>query len=167
MGSTELVVGAGPAYISRHKEAAMRDRLTAETKAALKAQNKPRLSALRLISAALQQADIAAKKPIPDAEIPAVLHRMIKQRRESLAIYVQAGRKVQADQEATEIAVIEEFLPRPMSEAEARAAVAAAIEEVGAASAKDMGKVMGALKARYAGRMDFAKASAWVKERFP
>jgi uncharacterized protein YqeY len=143
----------------------MRDRLTAATKAALKAQDKPRLSALRLISAALQQADIAAKKPIPDPEIPAVLQRMIKQRRESLAIYAQAGRKAQADQEAVEIAVIEEFLPQPMNEAEARAAVAAAIEEVGAASAKDMGKVMGALKARYAGRMDFAKASLWVKER--
>jgi len=143
----------------------MRDRLTAETKAALKAQDKPRLSALRLISAALQQADIAAKKPIPDPDIPAVLQRMIKQRRESFAIYAQAGRKAQADQEAAEIAVIEEFLPRPMSEAEARVAVAAAIEEVGAASARDIGKVMGALKARYAGRLDFAKASAWVKER--
>src|SRR5215831_12302355 len=167
MRSTELVVGAAAAYISRHKEASMRDRLTAATKAALKAQDKPRLSALRLISAALQQADIAAKKPIPDPEIPAVLQRMIKQRREAFAIYSQAGRKAQADQEAGEIAVIEEFLPRAMSEVEARAAVAAAIEEVGAASAKDMGKVMGALKARYAGRMDFAKASAWVKERLP
>ena len=143
----------------------MRDRLTAETKAALKAQDKPRLSALRLISAALQQADIAAMKPIPDPDIPAVLHRMIKQRREALAIYAQAGRKAQADQEAAEIAVIEEFLPPPLGEAEAQAAVAAAIAEVGAASARDIGKVMGALKARYAGRLDFGKASAWVKER--
>ena len=142
----------------------MRDRLKAETNAALKAQNKPRLSALRLISAALQQVDIAARKPVPDAEIPAVLQRMIKQRRESLAAYQQAGRKQQADQEAAEIAVIEEFLPKQMSEAEAREVVAATIKEVGAGSPKEMGKVMAALKARYAGRMDFAKASGWVKD---
>ena len=142
----------------------MRDRLKAETNAALKAQNKPRLSALRLISAALQQADIAARKPVPDTEIPAVLQRMIKQRRESLTAYLQAGRKQQADQEAAEIAVIEEFLPKQMSEAEAREVVAATIKEVGAGSPKEMGKVMAALKARYAGRMDFAKASGWVKD---
>ena len=145
----------------------MRDRLKAETNAALKAQNKPRLSALRLISAALQQADIAARKPVPDTEIPAVLQRMIKQRRESLAAYQQAGRKQQADQEAAEIAVIEEFLPKQMSEAEAREVVAATIKEVGAGSPKEMGKVMAALKARYAGRMDFAKASGWVKDLLP
>jgi uncharacterized protein len=142
----------------------MRERLMAETKAALKAQNKPRLSALRLISAALQERDIAAKASIPDSEVPALLQKMIKQRRESLAIYEKAGRKEQAQQEATEIAVIEEFLPKQMSEAEAKDAVAAAIKEAGATSAKDMGKVMGALKARYAGRMDFAKASGLVKE---
>ena len=142
----------------------MRDRLRAETNAALKAQNKPRLSALRLISAALQQSDIAAKAAIPEQEIPALLQKMIKQRRESLAIYEKAGRTEQAQQEATEIAVIEEFLPKQMSEAEAREAVAAAVKEVGAASPKEMGKVMAALKERYAGRMDFGKASGWVKE---
>ena len=142
----------------------MRDRLKAETKAALKAQNKPRLSALRLISAALQQADIAARKPVPDAEIPTVLQRMIKQRRESLAAYRQAGRTQQADQEAAEITVIEEFLPKQMSEAEAQAAVAATIKQVGAANLREIGKVMNALKERYAGRMDFAKASGWAKD---
>jgi len=142
----------------------MRDRLRAETNAALKAQDKPRLSALRLISAALQQSDIVAKSAIPDAEIPAVLQKMIKQRRESLAIFEKAGRKEQAQQEATEIAVIEEFLPKQMSEAEAKEAVAALVKEVGAASPKEMGKVMAALKERYAGRMDFGKASALVKE---
>jgi uncharacterized protein len=142
----------------------MRDRLRAETSAALKAQNKPRLSALRLISAALQQSDIAAKTALPDAEIPALLQKMIKQRRESLAIYEKAGRTEQAQQEATEIAVIEEFLPKQMSEAEARDAIAAAIKDVGAASPKEMGKVMAALKERYTGRMDFGKASALVKE---
>jgi uncharacterized protein YqeY len=90
---------------------------------------------------------------------------MIKQRRESLAIYQKAGRAEQAQQEAAEIAVIEEFLPRQMSEDEARSAIAAVVDEVGAASPKEMGKVMAALKERYAGRMDFGKASAWVKER--
>ena len=142
----------------------MRDRLRAETNAALKAQDKPRLSALRLISAALQQSDIVAKAAIPDAEIPAVLQKMIKQRRESLATFEKAGRKEQAQQEATEIAVIEEFLPKQMSEAEAKEAVAAVVKEVGAASPKEMGKVMAALKERYAGRMDFGKASGLVKE---
>lgn len=142
----------------------MRNRLMAETKAALKAGNKRRLSALRLISAALQQADIASRTSVPDSEIPALLQKMIKQRRESLAIYEKAGRKEQAEQEAGEIAVIEEFLPRQMSEAEAKEAIAALIEETGAAGPKEMGKVMGALKQRYAGQMDFGKASALVKE---
>ena len=143
----------------------MRDRLMAETKAALKAQNKQRLSALRLISAALQERDIAARAAIPDSEVPALLQKMIKQRREAHAIYEKAGRTEQAGQEAAEIAVIEEFLPRQMSEAEAREAVAAAVKETGAASVKEMGKVMAALKERYAGRMDFGKASALVKEQ--
>lgn len=142
----------------------MRDRLAAESKAALKSQDKQRLSALRLITAALQQADIAAKAALPDQEIPALLQRMIKQRRESLAIYEKAGRTDQARQEAAEIAVIEEFLPQQMSEAEAKAAIAAVVKEVGAASPKEMGKVMGLLKERYAGRMDFGKASGQVKE---
>jgi uncharacterized protein YqeY len=142
----------------------MRDRLMAETNAALKAQNKPRLSALRLIRAALQERDNAPTGPIPDQDIPALLQKMVKQRRESLAIYEKAGRTEQAQQEATEIAVIEEFLPKQMSEADAREAVAAVVKEVGAASPKEMGKVMAALKERYAGRMDFAKASALVKE---
>jgi len=143
----------------------MRDRLMAETKAALKAQDKARLSALRLISAALQQADIASRSTLPDQDIPAVLQKMIKQRRESLAIYEKAGRTEQAAQEAGEIAVIEEFLPKQMSDAEAREAIAAAVKDVGATSPKEMGKVMAALKERYVGRMDFGRASALVKEQ--
>jgi uncharacterized protein YqeY len=143
----------------------MRDRLMAETKAALKAQDKARLSALRLISAALQQVDIASRSTLPDQDIPAVLQKMIKQRRESLAIYEKAGRTEQAAQEAGEIAVIEEFLPKQMSDAEAREAIAAAVKDVGATSPKEMGKVMAALKERYAGRMDFGRASALVKEQ--
>ena len=142
----------------------MRDRLAAESRAALKSQDKQRLSALRLITAALQQADIAAKAAIPDQDIPALLQRMIKQRRESLAIYEKAGRTEQAAQEAAEIAVIGEFLPKQMTEAEAKAAIDAAVQEVGATSPKEMGKVMGLLKERYAGQMDFGKASGLVKE---
>ncbi len=141
----------------------MRDRLMAETKAALKAQDRARLSALRLISAELQTRDIAAKSAIPDQDIPAVLQKMIKQRRESLAIYEKAGRTEQAAQEAGEISVIEEFLPKQMSEAEAKAVIAAVVKEVGAASPKEMGKVMALLKERYAGQMDFGKASGLVK----
>jgi uncharacterized protein len=142
----------------------MRDRLRAETKAAMKAQDKQRLSALRLISAALQERDIATKGAVPDQDIPALLQKMIKQRRESLAIYEKAGRAEQAQQEAAEIAVIEEFLPKQMTEGEAQAAIAAVVQEVGATSPKEMGKVMGLLKERYAGRMDFGKASGQVKE---
>src|SRR6266581_4172906 len=99
----------------------MRNRLKAETNAALKAHNKARVSALRLISAALQERDNASRTPLPDEEIPSLLQKMIKQRRESLGIYEKAGRTEQAQQEATEIAVIEEFLPKQMTEAEAAA----------------------------------------------
>ena len=142
----------------------MRDRLMAETKAALKAQDKMRLSALRLISAEIQTRDIAAKTDIPDQDIPAVLQKMIKQRRESQAIYEKAGRAEQAKQEADEIAVIEEFLPKQMDEAEAKTVISAVVKEVGATSPKEMGKVMAVLKERYAGQMDFGKASGIVKE---
>ena len=141
----------------------MRTRLKAETNAALKAQNKARLSALRLISAEIQTRDIAAKADIPDRDIPAALQKMIKQRRESLAIYEKAGRTEQAAQEAGEIAVIEEFLPKQMDEAEAKSVIAAVVKEVGATSPKEMGKVMSVLKERYAGQMDFGKASGMVK----
>jgi uncharacterized protein YqeY len=120
---------------------------------------------LRLINAAVKERETsgAERRTLDDGEILDVIQKMIKQRRESLAIYEQHGRAEQAAQEATEIAVIEEFLPKQMSEAEAAAAIAAVITEVGAASPKEMGKVMGVLKERYAGRMDFGKASGQVK----
>ena len=144
----------------------MRDRLRAETNAALKAQNKPRLSALRLMRAALQERDIAARAPIPDQEIPALQQKMIKQRRESLAIYENAGRKEQAEQEAAEIAVIEEFLPKQMSEAETKEAVATVIKEMGATGPREMGKVMKAVTAKLAGlTVDGRLLSEAVKKR--
>ena len=138
----------------------MRDRLMAETKAALKAQDKARLSALRLISAELQTRDIAAKTSIPDQDIPAraaeddqAAARIARRSTSSTAA------RSRRQQEAGEIAVIEEFLPKQMSEAEAKTVIAAVVKEVGAASPKDMGKVMAVLKERYAGQMDFGKAS--------
>ena len=143
----------------------MRDRLSQETKAALKAQDRVRLGALRLISAALQEREIATRTDkLSDQDVAAVLQKMLKQRRVSLAIYEKAGRQDLANQEAKEIEVIEEFLPQQLGEAEVRAAIAAVITQVGAAGPRDMGKVMAALKSRYAGQMDFAKANALVKE---
>jgi len=151
----------------------MRDRLSQATKDAMKAQDKQRLSTLRLISAALKDRDIAARvdekgaatgrDKITDQEFASLLQKMIKQRRDSITAFEQGGRQELAKQEAAEIAVIEEFLPKQMGEAEAAAAIATVINEVGAATQKDMGKVMAALKARYAGQMDFGKASGQVK----
>jgi uncharacterized protein len=143
----------------------MRDRLAQATKAALKAQDRPRLSALRLISAALQEREIAQRSDtLSEQDTLAVLQKMLKQRRDSLAIYQGAGRQDLADQEAKEITVIEEFLPKQMAERDVRTAITAAIKDVGATSPREMGKVMAHLKSRYAGQMDFGKASALVKE---
>ena len=143
----------------------MRDRLSQETKAALKAHDKVRLGALRLISAALQEREIATRRDKLSApEVAAVLQKMLKQRRDSLAIYQKAGRQDLAQQEAKEIEVIEEFLPKQLGDQEVRSAIAAVIKDVGATAPRDMGKVMAALKARYAGQMDFGKVSALVKE---
>ncbi|HEU0157686.1 MAG TPA: GatB/YqeY domain-containing protein [Hyphomicrobiaceae bacterium] len=143
----------------------MRDRLAQATKAALKAQDRGRLSALRLISAALQEREIAQRtEALSEADTLAVLQKMLKQRRDAAAIYQGAGRQDLADQEAKEITVIEEFLPQQMAEGDVRSAIAAVIKDVGATSPREMGKVMAALKSRYAGQMDFGKASALVKE---
>lgn len=143
----------------------MRERLSQEIKTAMKAHAKERLGTLRLISAALKDRDLDAEGgKIPDQDIPAVLQKMVKQRRDSVAIYTEAGRQELADKEQAEIAVIEEFLPKSLSDDEAKAAIAAIIKETGAAGPKDMGKVMGALKQKYAGQMDFGKASGQVKE---
>jgi len=146
----------------------MRDRITAELKEAMRAKDSTRLSTLRLISAAIKDKDIAARgegndSGVSDADILAILAKMIRQREESATTYEQAGRLELAEKERAEIGVIEEFLPRQLDEGEIEAAVRAAIEEVGASSIRDMGRVMGALKAKYAGQMDFARAGAAVK----
>ena len=147
----------------------MRETITAALKAATKAQDKRRISTLRLIAAAIKDRDIAArglgKSEATDAELLELFAKMIKQREGSVKIYADAGRADLAKQEAEEIAIIREYLPKQLSETDTQNAIAEAIAETGASSVKDMGKVMAALKSRYAGQMDFAKASALVRAK--
>ncbi|MGJ0394920.1 MAG: GatB/YqeY domain-containing protein [Methylocystis sp.] len=144
----------------------MREKIAADLKAAMKAGERAKVDALRLINAALKDKDIEARgsgKTLTDDDLLALLQKMIKSRQESLEIYEKAGREDLAGKERGEIAVISAYLPPQLSEAEVAEAVKTAIAEVGAASIKDMGKVVASLKAKYTGRMDFAKASAAVK----
>ena len=145
----------------------LREKITEATKQAMKSQDKAKLSTLRLMTAAIQNADIeartAGKKPLSDDELLGVFQKLIKQRQESVELYEKGGRAELAKQEKDEIEVIKTFLPQQMSETEVKAAIAEAIKSTGAASVKDMGKVMAALKERYAGKMDFGKASGAVK----
>jgi len=144
----------------------LRNNINESVKAAMKAQDKPRLAALRLMNAAIKNADIEAErtgKALGEDDLLGLLQKMIKQRQESVEIYEKGGRKELADQERGEIEVIKGFLPQQMSEAEAKAAIAAVIKDTGAAGMKDMGKVMAALKERHAGKLDFGKASGLVK----
>ncbi len=148
----------------------LRERLTDALKASMKEKNERSVSTLRLILAALKDRDIAArtkgnKEGLADDEILGLLQSMIKQRRESIQLYEKGGRMELAQQEAEEIAIIEEFLPEQMSDEEMAAVISGIIGEAEAESLKEMGKVMTALKDRYPGQMDFAKASAMVKER--
>jgi uncharacterized protein len=144
----------------------MRDKINDDLKTAMKAGDKDRVGTLRLINSAIKSADIEArpKDKISDTDILTVMAKMIKQRRDSIEQFTAGGRPELAAKEAAEIAVIEGYMPAQMSEADAKAAIAAAINETGAAGPKDMGKVMAALKAKYAGQMDFGKASALTKE---
>ncbi|HYP57273.1 MAG TPA: GatB/YqeY domain-containing protein [Beijerinckia sp.] len=146
----------------------MREQFTSELKAAMKAGEKRRVDTIRMITAALKDRDIEARgqgKTISDEDILGLLQKMVKSRQESVEIYDKAGRSELADQEREEIAVIQSFLPQQLSEADVEAAITEAIAETGAASIKDMGKVVGVLKAKFAGRMDFGKASALVKAK--
>jgi len=145
----------------------LRDDINNALKAAMKAQEARRVSTLRMVNSAIKNADIeargAGKGPLGDDELNAVMAKMIKQRQESVDLYDKGGRADLAGQEREEIAIISSFLPKQMSEDEIKAAVAEAVKETGAASVKDMGKVMAALKQRYTGKMDFAKAGGLVK----
>jgi uncharacterized protein len=149
----------------------MRERFTEDMKTAMRAGDKRRLATVRLVQAALKDKDIeargAGKGQASDEEILGLLQKMIKQRQESAAIYEGAGRAELASQEREEAEIIAAYLPKQMEEAATRAAIEAAIAETGAASMKDMGKVIGSLRGKYAGQMDFAKASALVKEMLP
>ncbi len=135
----------------------------------MKAKDSCKVSTLRLILAAVKDRDVAARATgnadgIDDAQILELLAKMIRQRRESIKLYEEGGRVDLAEREAEEIGVIESFMPRQLGDDEIAAAVDAVIAEVEATGLKDMGRVMAALKQRYAGRMDFAKASALVKK---
>ena len=148
----------------------LRQELKEALKVAMKAKDENKVSTVRLILAALKDRDIAARghgnvEGIGDDDIRLMLQAMIKQRRESIALYEKGGRLELAQQEADEIKVIEGFLPAQLGEAEMAKAIDEVIGRLGATSLKDMGRTMAALKESYAGRMDFTKASAMVKKR--
>jgi uncharacterized protein len=148
----------------------LRERLDEELKAAMKSRNKRALSTIRLILTAIKDRDIAARGKgnadgISDQEIFQVLQTMVRQRREAIELYEQGGRLELAEQEAEEIKIIESFLPQQLDDQGIGEAVGAIIDELGAGGIKDMGRTMGVLRERYAGQMDFAKASAELKQR--
>lgn len=147
---------------------AIRERINSALKQAMKAQDKPRLATLRLIVAALRDQDIARRTGqggvLQDADILAILSRMTRQCQDSVRAYEEGGRIDLADQERRDIAIIAEFLPRPLDNAEVAAAIQAAITATGATGVRDMGRVMGHLKRDFPGRMDFAQVGAIVKD---
>ena len=146
----------------------LRDEINTALKDAMKARDERCVSTLRLINAALQNADLEAqgrgKSVLSDEEIRGLLQKLIKQRQEAVELYDKGGRAELAARERGEIEIISAYLPKHMPEAEAKTAVAEVVKATGATSMKDMGKVMAALKQGYAGRLDFGKASGWVKE---
>jgi uncharacterized protein len=145
----------------------MRASIMQAIKDAMKAGDKPRLLTLRTVQAKIKDADIAARpsrEAITEPELLDLLAKLVKQRRESITLYTQGGRADLVAQETAEITILEEFLPKQMDDAGIKAAIAGVIKETGAASVKDMGKVMASMKEKYAGQMDFAKASAMVKD---
>jgi uncharacterized protein len=145
----------------------LRDDINTAVKEAMKAKDERKLSTLRMVNSTIKNADIAArgegKPPLTDADLLSVFQKMIKQRQESVELYDKGGRPELAAQEREEIAIIQAYLPKQMSDEDVKAAIAAVITETNAAGVKDMGKVIGALKAKYAGQMDFGKASGMVK----
>lgn len=147
----------------------MREQINEALKAAIKVQDKRRMSTLRLISAAIKDRDIAArssdKQCVGDEEVLEILSKMVKQRHESIKTYEEGGRPELAQQEQEEIDIIEAFLPQQLTKDEIFKAVVEVMDEIGCEGLKDMGKTMGALKTRYAGQMDFGKASQIVKEQ--
>ena len=146
----------------------MRDEINAALKQAMKDKNSNRLSTLRLISAAIKDRDIAARSDgndarVSDEEVLAILVKMVKQRQESARVYEEGNRLDLSERELSEIVIIEEFLPRQLSAEKTEAVIAQAITDTGAESIRDMGKVMGILKSKYTGQIDFGAAGALVK----
>ena len=146
----------------------LRDRLIVSLKEAMKAKDATRLMTLRLINAAIKDRDIDARADgnesgVPDDVLLAILSKMVKQRLESARAYEEGGRLELAEKELSEITIIEEFLPRQLSAEETEKAIASAIAESGASSIRDMGKVMGVLKSKYTGQLDFGKVGGTVK----
>ena len=148
----------------------LRTRVNTAMKEAMRDKDKQRLSTLRLINAAIKDRDIAARADgnddgVGDDEVLAILGKMVKQRRESAKAYEEGGRIDLAEREMAEIEVIEEFLPRQLNDKEVASAIDGAIAEIGAESIRDMGKVMGVLKSKYTGQMDFGSVGPMVKDR--
>lgn len=140
-------------------------RLTDDMKAAMKGGDKERLAVIRLVNAAIKQREVDERIQLDDAQVLSVLEKMIKQRRDSVSQYESAGREDLAAQERFEIEVIQAYMPQALSEAEIDALIEAAIAETGASSGRDMGKVVGALKPKVAGRADMGAVSARIKAR--
>ncbi|WP_078121080.1 GatB/YqeY domain-containing protein [Thiosocius teredinicola] len=143
----------------------LKQQLTDAMKAAMKGGDKPRLAVIRLMLAAVKQREVDERIELDDAQVLAVLDKMVKQRRDSIQQYTDAGRTELADQEAAEIDVIQDFMPEALSEAEIASIIDAAIAETGAESMRDMGKVMGIVKPQVQGRADVGQVSALVKQK--
>ncbi|GGB18745.1 GatB/YqeY domain-containing protein [Allosediminivita pacifica] len=148
----------------------LRAKVNTAVKQAMRERDQTRLSTLRLMNAAFKDRDIAARAEgnengVDEVQLLAILDKMVKQRRESVRSYEEAGRLDLADQEQEEIEIIEEFLPRALSDDEVEKAVDDAVAEIGASSIRDMGRVMGVLKTRYTGQMDFGQVGPKVKQR--
>jgi hypothetical protein len=141
----------------------LKERITEDMKSAMRASDKERLSTIRMVQAAIKQREVDERIALDDAQVLAVLEKMVKQRRESIAAFEQGGRADLADKEKAEIVVLTAYLPEQLTEAEVDALIQSAIAETGAASMKDMGKVMGAVKAKAAGRADMGAVSARIK----
>ena len=143
----------------------LKERIQEDMKAAMRAKDAARLSAIRLLLAAMTQKEVDERQPLADADVLGIIEKMVKQRRESIAQFEKAARRDLADREKFEIGVLGGYLPQQLGEAEIAQAIAAALSEAGAAGVKDMGKVMALLKARLAGRADMGKVSALVKTK--
>jgi uncharacterized protein len=143
----------------------LKDKITEDMKAAMRAKETARLGTIRLLLAALKQKEVDERVALEDADVLSIIEKMLKQRRESIAQFEKAGRQDLADAEKAEIGVLQAYLPQQLSEVEVAEAIAAAVAESGAAGPKDMGKVMGLLKSRLAGRTDMGKLSGLVKAK--